>query len=97
MNEEYLLQACEKCREIAKERGEVFDTRLFITGVSKRAAQLAKGYRRLISLKPGDHTPLLDIALQEVAAGKVIIERGDFRAVEQEENVGDEIPSVNEF
>ena len=76
MNEDYLKKAKAKAEEMAKERGEEFDVRLFITGVSARAAQLARGYRRLIPMKPDDHTPYLDVALQEVAAGKLLITRG---------------------
>ena len=75
MNDEYLKKAKAKAEEMAKERGETFDVRLFITGVSARAAQLAKGYRRLIPMSPDDHTPYLDVALMEVAAGKLLITR----------------------
>ena len=75
MNDEYLKKAKAKAEEMAAARGETFDVRLFITGVSARAAQLAKGYRRLIPTEPDDHTPYLDVALQEVAAGKLLITR----------------------
>ena len=96
MNEEYLRLAVMKTKELCAQRGEPFDLRLFITGVSKRAAQLAKGYRRLIPLTPGDDTPLLDLALREVAAGKILIEKGDYHAIEQAERDNTEIASVNE-
>ena len=96
MNEEYLRQAVAKSNEMCAERGETFDLRLFITGVSKRAVQLGKGYRRLIPLTPGDDTPLLDLALREVAAGKIIIEKGDYHAIEQAERENTEIASVND-
>ena len=66
MNEEYLARAREK----------VDDVRLFINGVSARAAQLAKGAKRLVPLPPNDEQSNLDIALLEVAEGKVIISRG---------------------
>ena len=66
MNEEYLARAREK----------VSDVRLFINGVSKRAAQLAKGARRLVPSPPDDERSNLDIALLEVAEGKVIISSG---------------------
>lgn len=85
MNEEYLRLAVEKTKELCKQRGENFDLRLFITGVSKRAAQLGMGYQRLIHLAPGEEPPLLDLALREVAAGMIVIERGDFSAKEKEE------------
>lgn len=94
MNEEYLKAAKAKCQEQAEARGERFDIRLFITGVSKRAAQLAKNYRRQIVMTPGDHTPPLDVALQEIAAGKVIIEHGDVTAYEAAEHSVIEINSV---
>ena len=62
MNEEYLAEA----RKVVK------DPRLLIIGASRRATQLAKpGTRRLVSVKPND--TYLDIALKEIAEGKVII------------------------
>jgi len=67
MNEEYLARAREK----------VSDVRIFINGVSKRAAQLAKGARRLVPSPPNDERSHLDIALLEVAEGKVVITAGD--------------------
>lgn len=67
MNEEMLARARER----------VSDVRLFINGVSKRASQLAKGAPRLVEIPPNDERSNLDIALQEVAEGKVIISRGD--------------------
>ena len=67
MNEEMLARARER----------VPDVRLFINGVSKRASQLAKGAPRLIAMLPNDERTYLDIALQEVAEGKVIIGYGD--------------------
>ena len=63
MNEEYLARAREK----------VSDVRLFINGVSKRASQLANGARRLVPTLPNDERSYLDIALLEVAEGKVVI------------------------
>lgn len=66
MNEEYL----------AKARQKVSDVRMFIVGVSRRASELAKGARPLIRLIPGEEHDWLDIALQEVAEGKVIITPG---------------------
>ena len=67
MNEEYLARAREK----------VDDVRLFINGVSARAAQLAKGAKRLVPLAPNDEQSNLDIALLEVAEGKVVITSTD--------------------
>lgn len=67
MNEEYL----------AKARTKVKDVRLFINGVSRRAAQLAKGAKILVKLPPNAEISYLDVALQEVAEGKVIIRQGD--------------------
>ncbi|MBR4674424.1 MAG: hypothetical protein IKP00_08165 [Victivallales bacterium] len=66
MNEEYL----------AKARQKVSDVRMFIVGVSRRASELAKGARPLIRLIPGEENDWLDIALQEVAEGKVVITPG---------------------
>ncbi|MBQ4480606.1 MAG: hypothetical protein II943_08215 [Victivallales bacterium] len=77
MNEEYLKNAIAMAKENAAEFGEEFDIRLFISGVAKRASQLAQGYPRLIPMLPGDNqTSFLDIALQEVAIGQVIIRHG---------------------
>ncbi|MGI6355856.1 MAG: hypothetical protein GX937_14305 [Lentisphaerae bacterium] len=67
MNEEYLARA----------RTKVDDVRLFINGVSKRAVQLAKGWRRLVPSPPNDERTCLDIALLEVAEERVIITQGD--------------------
>lgn len=62
---------------LAKARDKVPDVRLFINGVCKRATQLAKGYRRLVPTLPDENRSNLEIALQEVAEGKVIIKPGD--------------------
>jgi len=67
MNEEYLARA----------RSKVKDVRLFINGVSKRAIQLSKGDRRLVPTLPDDERSNLDIALLEVAEGRVVIKQGD--------------------
>ena len=68
MNEEYLARA----------RAQVKDVRLFINGVSRRAEQLAKGAKQLVHppTKPNEPMDWLDIALLEVAEGKVIITQG---------------------
>ena len=68
MNEEYLARA----------RAQVKDVRLFINGVSRRAEQLAKGAKQLVHPQTEKDKPLdwLDIALLEVAEGKVIITQG---------------------
>ena len=95
MNEAYLKEAVEKYRSTAEENGEKFDLRLFITGVSKRASQLGKGFRKLVQLPPEDHTPLLDVALMEVAQGKVIIRHGDYEAYENAIEQDAEITGVD--
>ncbi len=66
MNEEYLNRA----------RMKVTDVRLFINGVSKRTMQLSNGSRRLVPTTPEDERSNLDIALLEVAEGKIIIKSG---------------------
>ena len=94
MNEEYLKNAIAMAKETAKELGEEFDIRLFISGVAKRASQLAKGYPRLIPMLPGDNTTTyLDIALQEVAIGQVVIRHSG--QVETKRKESDEIPLVD--
>ncbi len=69
MNEEYL----------AKARQKVSDVRMFIVGVSRRASELAKGARPLIKLtfEEEQEKDFLNIALKEVAEGKVIIKPGN--------------------
>ena len=76
MNEEYLNAAIAKAKETAAEFNEEFDVRLFISGVSKRAAQLAQGYQYLIPRRPDEKPSYLDDALREIAAGRVIIRPG---------------------
>ena len=85
MNEAYLKAAQAKYKELSEANGEKFDLRLFITGVSKRAAQLAKRYKVLIPVDPNEKLPYIDIALKEIAAGAVIIRPGDYSAVERAE------------
>ena len=49
------------------------DRRLLINGASKRAAELARGARAMISVNPQDEVSFLDIALEEIALGKIVI------------------------
>jgi DNA-directed RNA polymerase subunit K/omega len=72
LNEEYLERA----------RATVDDVRLFINGAAARAAELAHGARPLVSVLPQDDRSYLDIALLEIAEGKLVIEQG---VVEDEE------------
>lgn len=69
MNEDYLAQA----------RQKVSDVRMFIVGVSRRAAELAKGARPLVKLSIDEEREkdYLNIALKEVAEGKVVIKPGN--------------------
>lgn len=69
MNEEYLARAREK----------VDDVRMFIVGVSRRARELSKpgAARVLVKLPPNSEMSPLDIALLEVAEGKIVIRPGD--------------------
>ena len=69
MNEEYL----------AKAKLKVTDVRMFIVGVSRRAAELAKGARPLVKLSIDEEREkdYLNIALKEVAEGKVVIKPGN--------------------
>ena len=69
MNEEYL----------AKAKLQVTDVRMFIVGVSRRAAELAKGARPLVKLTYEEEAEkdYLNIALKEVAEGKVVIKPGN--------------------
>ena len=64
MNDEYLNQAKKK----------VTDIRLLINGASKRAAELARGARPLVPMLPQDERSHLDIALLEIAEGKIVIQ-----------------------
>lgn len=64
LNDEYLADA----------KKQVGDVRLLINGASKRAAELAKGERPLVPTLPEDPRSHLDIALLEIAEGKIKIE-----------------------
>ena len=64
MNEQYLDRA----------RTKVTDLRALIIGASRRAAELARGARPLVPVLPSDVRSHLDIALLEIAEGKIIIE-----------------------
>ena len=66
MNEELLAQA----------KAKVPDVRMFIVGVSRRARELAEGARTMVTVAPGAEKDYLDLALREVAEGKVIISQG---------------------
>jgi len=61
----------EKLLEAA--RSKVADKRLLINGVSKRAAELSHGGRPMVPSLPNDERNYLDIALQEVAEGKIVM------------------------
>ena len=50
------------------------DIRLLINGASKRAAELARGARPLVPMLPQDERSHLDIALLEIAEGKIVIQ-----------------------
>ena len=63
MNEKYL--------EIAKTK--VSDVRLLINGAAKRAGELARGARPLVSLTPGQEVDFLDLALREIAEDRLVI------------------------
>lgn len=73
MNEEYLARAKDKFEELRKQKNHNYDVRLFINGVCKRAEQLSHGAKRLVPTLPEDERTPLDIALLEVAEGKVMI------------------------
>jgi DNA-directed RNA polymerase subunit K/omega len=63
LNEEYLARAKEK----------VDDIRVLINGAAKRAAELARGERPLVPTMPHDDRTNLDIALLEIAEGKIAL------------------------
>ena len=67
MNEELLAQA----------RSKVKDVRMFIVGVSRRARELAGGARTMVTITHGAEKDYLDLALREVAEGKVIIKSNE--------------------
>ncbi len=50
---------------------KVPDRRMLINGASKRAAELARGARPLVPVNPQDEVSFLDIALREIAEGKL--------------------------
>ncbi len=57
--------------ELAKQKVE--DPRVLINGVAKRATELARGARPLVPIAPGETVNWLDVALREVAEGKIEI------------------------
>ena len=63
MNEQYL--------EMAKK--QVSDIRMLVPGVAKRVSQLAHGGKPLISMPTGAQMEFIDIALLEVAEGKITL------------------------
>jgi DNA-directed RNA polymerase subunit K/omega len=63
LNEEYLAAAKKKVK----------DVRFLINGAAKRATELARGARPLVPMLPQDERSHLDIALLEIAEGKILI------------------------
>ena len=57
--------------ELALEK--VGDKRILINGAAKRAGELARGARSLLPINPQDEMSHLDIALLEIAEGKLTI------------------------
>jgi len=49
------------------------DTQILINMVSRRVRQLTAGSRPLVEVEPGQGIGLADIALLEIAGGKVIL------------------------
>ncbi len=74
MNEELLAQA----------KSKVKDVRMFIVGVSRRARELAEGARTMVTVAPGAEKDYLDLALREVAEGKVIIKSAEEDSEEED-------------
>lgn len=70
MNEEYLERA----------KAQVSDLRLLINGAAKRAGELARGARPLVPVMPQDDRSSLDIALLEIAEGRITIEKPNTQA-----------------
>jgi hypothetical protein len=58
---------------LAKAKAQVKDVRLFINGAAKRAAELARGAKPMVPTLPQDERTHLDIALLEIAEGKIRI------------------------
>jgi DNA-directed RNA polymerase subunit K/omega len=63
VNEKYLSRALEV----------VGDRPILINGASRRASELARGAKPLIKVLPTDDRSYLDIALLEIAEGKLIL------------------------
>ena len=63
LNEQYLDRA----------KSQVSDVRLLINAAARRSAELARGGRPLVPVPPGAHDDFLDIALLEIAEGKLKI------------------------
>ena len=63
LNEEYLARAKEK----------VSDVRILINGAARRAAELSRGARPLVPTMPQEDRSFLDLALLEIAEGKILV------------------------
>jgi len=50
------------------------DKRLLVNAASRRAAELARGARPLISLSPREEMSHLDIALRELAEERILVQ-----------------------
>jgi len=81
VNEEYLESA----------RARVADPCVLINAAAKRAAELARGARPLVPVMPQDERSSLDLALLEIAEGKIEIMLGiSAQATETTEETTDE-------
>ncbi len=63
MNEKYLEMAQEKVR----------DVHILINSAAKRAAELSRGARALVPTRPDDKRSHLDLAMLEIAEGKITV------------------------
>ncbi len=65
MNDKYLEEA----------RRVVNDNWILINAASDRAAELSRGSRPLVPLSPGQQIDYLDLALREIAEGKIVVRK----------------------
>lgn len=53
---------------------QVSDVRVLVPGIAKRVTHLAQGGKPLIDIPPGKNMEYIDIALLEIAEGKIKLE-----------------------
>jgi len=59
---------------LEKAKKNVGDVRVFVNAASRRASELARGAKPAIPVLPDDNRSYLEIAVQELAEQKIVVE-----------------------